>query len=429
LQQKNLLELTYPEDRNATIEGCQQLWAGEISYFKQEKRYFRQDGSLIWVNLTISVINDNLGHFKYNLAVIKDIGDRKQAEAEREKLIKQIEQERQFLRTILEQIPAGIIIAASPSGQIILNNEEANAIFQNPAISSDKTADYSKCHAFYLDGKPYQTQDLPIVRAYKKGETITGEEIDYLCGDGIHRIVYVNGTPIYDNNKKIIAGVVVFNDITELKQAQIIKKEAENKAILLKEIHHRVKNNLQIVSTLLDLQSNYVKDEKTKILLQESQTRLHTMALIHEKLYGSQNLENIDFADYIQSLVEYLKEALISESQEIVFTLDTEHIYLNIDIAIPCGLIINELITNSLQHAFNKQNFGEVSIVFKKSFGNNYCLIVSDNGKGLPEEINIEETKSLGLNLVYSLVKFQLEGNLTITKNRGTSWKIEIPSL
>lgn len=215
-------------------------------------------------------------------------------------------------------------------------------------------------------------------------------------------------------------------DITERKTAdQKIKNSLHEKELLLKEIHHRVKNNLQVISSLLFLQAQHFDNEEAEELFRISQNRVRTMALIHEKLYQSEDLASIDFSVYIKGLVAVLDESFGSYTKNINIEVAAEKIYLDINRAIPCGLIINELVTNSMKHAFEKIENGFIRIELN-SDKENYSLIIHDNGKGIKLSTNIEESNSLGLRIVESLVQ-QLNGNLTLENAEGTKFIIKFP--
>lgn len=261
-----------------------------------------------------------------------------------------------------------------------------------------------------------------------RGEEFSNKEFNYLCGDGIIRTLVVNAAPVRNHQQKIIAGVITLHDVTELKQAQAATKEAENKSILLKEIHHRIKNNLQIVSSLLDLQSEQIQDKAAILLLEKSQARIYTMALIHEKLYTSKNLNQIDFVEYVSSLMSHLHDSFIQDFKQVNLVLDMEQTYLDLDLAIPCGLIINELVVNSLEHAFHDQSSGEIKISFNKC-SNYYHLTIQDNGSGNAQNIDkiSDQTQFLGLSVVQSLVTDQLKGSLKFVRQNGFVVQITLP--
>jgi two-component sensor histidine kinase len=200
------------------------------------------------------------------------------------------------------------------------------------------------------------------------------------------------------------------------------RERAEEKEVLLQEIHHRVKNNLQVISSLLHLQSGYVDDKRVQRALIESQERVRSMALVHEKLYRSPDLSRIDFGDYVRDLVDHLLQTYYTVTGKVALVVDVEDIALGIDQAISCGLILNELVSNALQHAFPDGRGGEVRVAMHPD-SRRLRLVVSDNGIGLPEDMDIKQAKSLGLQLVSALVQ-QLEATLRIGRRNGTTFSI-----
>ena len=213
-------------------------------------------------------------------------------------------------------------------------------------------------------------------------------------------------------------------EITERKRAEKqIKLSLQEKEVLLKEIHHRVKNNLQVVESLLRLQSKYTKNEHAVRMFRESQNRIKSMALIHEKLYQSIDLAKINFVDYIQSLVASLFRSYSINSTAINPTIDVADIFFSIDTAIPCGLIINELVANSLKYAFPESKQGQIHICLRSKDENKFILIVSDNGVGFPKDLDFRDTKSLGLQLVTSLTE-QLGAIIELHSHSGTEFRL-----
>lgn len=216
-------------------------------------------------------------------------------------------------------------------------------------------------------------------------------------------------------------------DITQRKEAEIkIQTSLREKDILLQEIHHRVKNNLQVISSLLDLQSNHIQDDGVLELFQESQNRVKSMALVHEKLYQSRDFTSINFAEYIENLTNYLFQVYAVHSHLIAIELDIEKVHLTIDTAIPCGLILSELVSNGIKYAFPDGRAGIIKIALHSQPDNRYTLIVKDNGIGIPDDLDLKQTKSLGLQLVTILTE-QLEGTLEINSDCGTEFKICFP--
>ena len=246
--------------------------------------------------------------------------------------------------------------------------------------------------------------------------------------DGYVTPVLYNASVYRDEFGKVIGVFAAARDVTELKRAENeIKESLKEKEILLKEIHHRVKNNLQIISSLLDLQANYVDDMEAINVLQESQNRVKSMAIIHETLYQSTDLASINFSNYIQNLVQdlFYSYGVKSNIRPII---DVEQIFLNIETAIPCGLIISELVSNSLKYAFSSNMMGEIFISLC-SLSEEFELIIRDNGIGLPENLDFENIQtSLGLRLVNMLVK-QLEGSIKLERAHGTTFRVKFKEL
>jgi two-component sensor histidine kinase/HAMP domain-containing protein len=212
--------------------------------------------------------------------------------------------------------------------------------------------------------------------------------------------------------------IAIVTDISEHKKAE----EARKNELLLKEIHHRIKNNLQVISSLLYLQSKDIKDKKVLEMFKESQHRVKSMALAHEKLYQSKEMARIEFGEYIRDLTQYLFQTYRINSNVIKLHLDVEHVYINMYTAIPCGLIVNELITNSLKHAFPDGRTGEIKISFH-SENAKLSLSVSDDGIGIPEKLDFRNTESLGLKLVTALIE-QIDGTIELDTKNGTKFNM-----
>jgi len=220
-------------------------------------------------------------------------------------------------------------------------------------------------------------------------------------------------------------------DVTERRGAEEkVRASLHEKEILLREIHHRVKNNLQIIASLLFLQSINISDAFTLDILRESRSRVKSMALIHEKLYRSEDLAHIPFATYLEGLIESLKDAygINNGSVSIVISIKPADLSLNIETGIPCGLIINELISNALKYAFKDGRKGVISITMEQTGPHGYTMIISDNGAGFPGDVDFRNTNSLGLQLVNNLVT-QLEGDITLDTTGGTSFTMHLKAI
>jgi PAS domain S-box-containing protein len=265
-----------------------------------------------------------------------------------------------------------------------------------------------------------------MIRNAISGGTVTGIETILKPRDGKKIDVSMTLSPLCDTNLKVIGLSGIFRDITEKKQAQEqIENQLKEKEVLLREIHHRVKNNMQIISSLLRLQSGYIKDEKYIDMYKDSQNRIATMSLIHEKLYQSKDLTRIDVGGYIKELVNGLFIAYDINPGKISVNIDVKNVSLGINSAIPCGLIINELISNSLKYAFPEGRSGEIGVSLRSTGSDNFDLIVGDNGVGLPKDMDIKKTESWGMRLVTILIENQLHGEFSINRDRGTEYNIK----
>jgi len=218
--------------------------------------------------------------------------------------------------------------------------------------------------------------------------------------------------------------VAVYEDVTERKQAEEqIQKDLKEKVVLLKEIHHRVKNNMNVITSLLSLQSTKINNkEQAMAAFEESRNRIYSMALVHEQLYGSDNLSKIDMKPYIKTISLKLKQ-FYAIDKDIALELMVNNVFLDVTYAVPCGLILNELITNAYKHAFPGRKSGRIKIAFRQLKDKSYKLTVQDYGVGLPEKVDIETSDTLGLELVNILTE-QIEAKLEIRRTKGTTFII-----
>jgi len=236
---------------------------------------------------------------------------------------------------------------------------------------------------------------------------------------------FLSASTLLDTHGNVQGVMGVSRDITEQKQAQDkLTASLKEKEVLLKEVHHRVKNNMQVISSMLSLQSQHITDKASRAMFEESQNRVRSMALIHEKLYTSEDLAHIDIAEYIHSLTHQLITTYRTIASRVNMDITVTDIFLAITTAIPCGLIINELVTNALKHAFPHQQKGTITVSMTPSTNDSLILTVSDTGIGFPEEIDFRNTTTLGMQLVTSLVE-QLDGTITLDRSEGTRIRIE----
>ncbi|HSE39419.1 MAG TPA: histidine kinase dimerization/phosphoacceptor domain -containing protein, partial [Acidobacteriota bacterium] len=218
-----------------------------------------------------------------------------------------------------------------------------------------------------------------------------------------------------------------FQDITSRKKTEEqLRQSLQEKDILLKEIHHRVKNNLQVIASLLGLQSSNIYDPAVRALFKDSQDRIRAMALVHEKLNGSENLSEIDLGIYIEDLANDLLHSYGLSREKITLNVTVHGVLLSLERAISCAMILHELISNSMKYAFPGEKTGKIEISLNEESPGLAVLKVSDNGVGFPKDLQVGKTKSLGLRLVSLLTK-QLQGTMSIIRNNGVSFHLMFP--
>jgi len=268
---------------------------------------------------------------------------------------------------------------------------------------------------------PLKKEGLEATMQVASGQNINIETVRQTkSGDMIH--VSIIGKPILmENNQIAVYGI--YRDITpQVKTQEKIVKELKEKEVLLKEIHHRVKNNMQIISSLLNIQARNIDSDKDREIFRDSQNRIKSMALIHERLYKSNDLTHISFTEYTRKLASYLLASYCNLPINVNFKLDIQEVGISINQAIPLGLILNEVISNSLKHAFQETPKPEIGICLTKE-GNNFTLIIYDNGSGLPETFDKSGENSLGLHLINTLVT-QIHGKLDVDNAGGLKYRI-----
>jgi two-component sensor histidine kinase len=242
--------------------------------------------------------------------------------------------------------------------------------------------------------------------------------------DGQWHPVLARGVPVRNEQGQITCWVGINLDIGRLKRTEeALQASLAEKEVLLKEIHHRVKNNMQVISSLLDLQADQLKDDAMRAVLQDVTHRVRSMALVHEKLYQSADLARIEFAEYAQSLLGYLWRAHGTAASGVRLTLDLEPVPLSVNAAVPCGLILNELASNALKHAFRGRDGGEVTVSLRAGADGPVCLRVRDNGPGLPPGLDWRQADSLGLRLVQMLAG-QLHATVEVGSGEGVEFAV-----
>jgi PAS domain S-box-containing protein len=269
---------------------------------------------------------------------------------------------------------------------------------------------------------PERADELPAILAHlRNGERLQHVETARMRKDGQRLDVSLSIFPIKDANGRIIGAATIARDITERMQVEAyLKASLREKEMLVKEIHHRVKNNLQVVSSLLGLQAHMIADPQLRVPFEESQARIQTMALIHQQLYRSGTLAQINFAEYLRDLATRVVRSSRVGQGRLALEISAEEVYLPIETAIPCGLLLHELLSNCVRHAFPAGRSGTIRATLRRHPQCPYVLTVSDDGAGLPPGLDIHTPASLGLRLVH-LLAAQLHGTLTFESREGTA--------
>jgi PAS domain S-box-containing protein len=407
-------------------------------------RIIMPDGEIRWQRWSDRAIFDKNGQVVEYQTVGRDITEQKQAEAA-------LQDSERRLADIINFIPDATF-AIDLEGKIIAWNRAIEEMTGVAAGDMMGKGDHEYSIPFYGQRRPItidlvfgDTEEVrklyPVVQ--KKGDKFISEiYIQRLYGGkGAH--LWFVAAPLYDTNGNVIGAIESIRDVSDQKMAEekLIKFNAEleqrvkdrtekinasleEKVILLREIHHRVKNNLQIIISLLKLQSRYMTDENTISAFRECQNRVMAMALVHEKLYQSDDIAKIDLGNYIRFLGNTLFQYFGRKGTGVTFTTDIRNISLDINTAIPVGLMTNELVSNSLKYAFPDGREGEISIAIHQK-DHMLTILFKDNGVGIPQDLDWRNAKSLGLRLVISLVE-QLQGTIELDPTAGTAFTIVV---
>jgi len=330
-----------------------------------------------------------------------------------------LQESEERLRIVIENMPV-MLDAFDENGKIIVWNSECEKVTgynSNEIIGNTRAV-----KLLYPDGK---NLDYIYTMLQKYGNNFRNLEWDITCKDGsIKTILWSNISEKYPIPNWYSWAIGI--DITERKKAQDqIERSLKEKEVLLKEIHHRVKNNLQVISSLLNMQARTTKDTDTINILSESRDRITTMSIIHTQLYESRDLSKISIKEFINRLLGQLLQSYHTGESRITPVIRVEECLLSISIAVPVGLIVNELLSNAIKYAFVGREEGVIEIILSASQSGRVNLMVSDDGVGLPHGLDIDTNTSLGLRLVKLLTEDQLQGKLDIISEKGTTFIIE----
>ena len=366
------------------------------AFVRLELEFYRKDGSTVWAESVVRPYFDDAGVFLGVVGVLRDITERRKAEAE-------LRRSREFLHRILNAIPDPIFVKDS-AHRFVQVNEALCAVLGQTAEAVIGRTDYDFVASEEAD--VFVARDELVLRTGR--EDCFEEQLTDRQGQ-VHTLVTRKGLFVDGSGAKYIVGVI--RDVTESKiQERQLRDSLLEKEVLLKEVHHRVKNNLQIISSLLFLQKDAIDDPDVQERFEESRNRIASMALIHEELYRSGDLARVDLKEYLERLVPKVVQSLRGP-KSIGFALNLTACHATVDKAIPFGLIINELVTNAVKHAFAGRQEGTIRLTVTRE-GDQVQAVVEDDGAGLPENFHPDAVKSLGMQLVVQLTR-QLRGALS----------------
>jgi PAS domain S-box-containing protein len=362
----------------------------------------RKDGSEFTVEISLSPLKTETGTLV--ISIIRDTTARRKVE--------------ERFRGFLEAAPDAIIVVNREGNMVILNTQ-AERLFKHTRED--------------LLGKPVETL-VPERFRRRHGDHRggffadprvrpmgSGLELFGLRSDGSEFPVEISLSPIETEEGVLVSAAI--RDISDRKRVETkLRASLQEKEVLLKEIHHRVKNNLQIVSSMLNLQMDQLSDAKAIGLFKESQNRVRSIALFHEKLYQSRDLGRVEIAEYLKGLAHGSFATYGVNPDDIVLAVETEDIPLGVDAAISCGLIVNELVSNSLKHAFPGRRQGRVEVTLR-SAGSDVVLEVADNGVGIPANLDVHSASTLGLKLV-AIFTEQVGGTIDLEREGGTRFRL-----
>ncbi len=405
---ETFLDAVHPDDRDRLQA---QLVGATLEHkpFDLEERIIRPDGSVRVLQTRGRVFNDEHKMPVRLAGCCQDITERKQNEAVRSKLAQLVESSDDAM------------IVLSPAGLVETWNAAASKLFGYAATEvvgmSAKQLVPEALHE-RLDG---------LVARIDRGERLEPYEMQHRRKDGSTFEAQVTLSGVVDASGQVVAISKVMRDITSHKKIENqIRASLREKDVLLREIHHRVKNNLQVIASLLNIQLSAERSDAARKSLIESQNRIQSMALVHQLLYLSKDLSNIDAGEYVAKLTTRLVETYNIAPERIAVEVSAQPLRLDIDRAIPCGLIINELVTNALTHAFPDQRTGRIWVTIEQSEGN-VMLTVADDGIGIPVGLQIGKATTFGLRIAHTLT-MQLDGTISLSRENGTVVRVVFPT-
>jgi PAS domain S-box-containing protein len=407
LYSKSFLEIVHPDDQEMIIDKYFRRQNGEVLDEIYSFRVIGKQNDVLWAEIKPVIID--LEGEAATLCFINDITERKQVED------KLVSSEQRF-RSAFQTSPDSINISQL-DGKLINTNDGFSSLmgYSNEEAAGKTTDELNLWH------KASARNDF--ISVMMENGAVHNMEATFKTKNGSLKTGLISANVIHIDEEPHILSVT--RDITDRKQAEEkIKASLKEKETLLHEVHHRVKNNMQIISSLLKLQSNNIEDDRTKDILKDSQNRIFAMSAIHETLHGSENLSEIDLMKYLPKITTSIFQSSSVDPKKVTLNNNIEEIPISINQASPLGLIINELISNSLKYAFPDDGKGEINVSVKKR-DNQLELTVMDDGVGISDDLDWKNSSTLGLKLVRTLVENQLDGSIDMESNNGTKFTIK----
>ena len=404
----------HPEDREWVRGRAEEVWQMGGDYHV-EYRALQADGSVRWLEAHGTAIRDSAGKAIRLLGIARDITERKRT-------LEALRESEQMFRIAFDNAPTGMSIIGPKGGNYLAVNPLLCQMF---GYTKEEFLDNSITLVTHPDDV---ARSREWVRKKINNEPCEADfEKRYLHKDGHVVWGQVRAQWIRNGDGSPRMAISHILDITDRKQAEtILRASLAEKEALLKEVHHRVKNNLQIVTSLLNLQSARETQESVRTALRDMQSRVRSMALLHEALYRSTNLAQIDFGAYVRNLCDQLARGYQRAGQAVRFDIQTANVHLDLERAVPCGLIINELVTNAFKHAFRTDQAAEIVITSHEPAPGQIEITVADNGVGMAPDFDLSRSQSLGLQLIARLTD-QLGGSLRLESRVPVEFRIRFP--
>ena len=384
-----------------------------------ELTYIRKDGSRFPAVVSVTALRDDQNTIIGYLLIGTDNTARKQIEAEQKQLGQRLRDHQFYTRSLFES-NIDALMTTDPFGIITDVNKQMEAL--------------TDCSRDELIGSPFKKYFTDPERAERSIKLVLTEkkvinyELTARNRDGKETVVSLNATTFYDRDRILQGVFAAARDVTErIELENVLKTSLAEKEMLLREVHHRVKNNLAVIIGLIDMQSQLLEDPKTRATLTSLIGRINSMSLVHEKLYRSDSLVRINFQDYVETLGSHLRRSI--GLNYITYQVAAQKVDVPLDIAIPCGMIINELMTNALKYAFpeGKPRLGNDTCLIEVTITRDnatYSLSVADNGVGLPPGFDWLKSPTLGVTLIRMLGQHQLGGRYELDQSEGTRWTL-----